>query len=116
MSVVTVTIAEAQFSQTGAGNLRAMHVIGSTDISESKQNYPRNNAKARRNVPSVEFNPLTGRRRSDCRGANRQMTTIPCIPGSDTEVGPRAFVLWPLESGREQDLCYLPERERASFV
>jgi hypothetical protein len=35
ISVVTVNIAEAQFSQTGAGKLRAMHVIGSTDISES---------------------------------------------------------------------------------
>jgi hypothetical protein len=64
MSVVTVTIADAQSLQTGAGNLRAMHVIGSTDISESKQHYPRNNAKARRNVPSVEFNLLTGRRLS----------------------------------------------------
>jgi hypothetical protein len=35
MSVVTVTIGEAQSSQTGAGNLRAIQVIGSTVISES---------------------------------------------------------------------------------
>ena len=32
MSVVTVTIGEAHSSQTGAGNLRAMQVIGLTDI------------------------------------------------------------------------------------
>ena len=34
--VVTVTIAEAQSSQTGAGKLRAMQVFGSTEIPESK--------------------------------------------------------------------------------
>ncbi len=55
MSVVTVTIGEAQSSQTGAGNLREMQVIGSTDI--VKQHYPghaRNTVKerdARRIVP-----------------------------------------------------------------
>jgi hypothetical protein len=91
MSVVTVTIAEAQFSQTGAGNLRAMHVIGSTDISESKQNYPRNNAKALRNVPSVES-------------------------GSDREVGPRAFVCghWN-RAGNKIFVTYRNESAPASF-
>lgn len=75
-NVVTVTIAEAQSSQTGAGKLREMQIIGSRDISESKQHCPRNNAKARRNVPSVEFNLSPA---ADCRGGDPEIIAVTAL-------------------------------------
>jgi hypothetical protein len=80
MSVVTVTITEAQFSQTGAGKLRAMQVIGSTDISESKQHCQNTQATTRTRVAMFHPSSSTFHRPQTVEGRGHPI--VPLTPAA----------------------------------
>ena len=118
MSVVTVTITEAQFSQTGAGTLTAMQVIGSTDISESKQHCQNTQATTRTRVAMFHPSSSTFHRPQTVEGrANRHTTTVPSIPGSETQKSDLVRSFWATgnRAGNKIFVTYRNESAPASF-